>query len=81
MPDPALDDFDLLTGDAARLLDSGSEAVRAHERAGRLHPRRTARGIRLFSRREVEALAAARAQRRVTKSAAATTSPESDAAA
>jgi DNA-binding transcriptional MerR regulator len=52
----------LLTGDVARILQVSAETVRLYERLGRLHARKTARGIRLFDRRDVERLARERAQ-------------------
>lgn len=54
----------LLTGDVARILQVSAETVRLWERIGRLHALKTDRGVRLFDRRDVEALASARRARR-----------------
>ncbi len=51
----------LSVADAARILDVVPATVRQMERSGRLPARRTAGGIRLFCREDVERLAAARA--------------------
>ncbi len=51
----------LSVADAARILDVVPATVRQMERSGRLPARRTAGGIRLFCRADVERLAAARA--------------------
>jgi hypothetical protein len=61
MLNPATADFTFFTGDAARSLDVSTERIRALEREGKLHPIRSLKGIRLFSRHEVERLAAERA--------------------
>lgn len=50
----------VLTAEAARLLGLSSEGVRYLARIGRLQTLRTSGGIRLFSRTEVEQLAAER---------------------
>ena len=47
----------LLTNDAALLLGVSPQTIRNWERLGRLHAVRTARGVRLFSRLDVERLA------------------------
>ena len=47
----------LLTNDAARLLNVSPQTIRVWERAGRLVAVKTARGVRLFDRRDVERLA------------------------
>jgi excisionase family DNA binding protein len=44
----------LTVGDVARALNVGPDVVRAYERRGRLHAVRTAGGVRLFSKTEVE---------------------------
>lgn len=50
----------LLTSDVARLLGVVPATVRLWERSGRLKAARTERGVRLFSRDEVERFALAR---------------------
>ena len=57
----------ILSGDAARILDVAVETVRVYERQGLLAARRTARGIRLFSRREVERVARERRERQASR--------------
>jgi excisionase family DNA binding protein len=47
----------ILTGEAARLLGVSSEMVRVWERRGRLSAVKTAGGVRLFNRLDVENLA------------------------
>jgi excisionase family DNA binding protein len=47
----------LLTSEVARILNVTPETVRLWERIGRLHAVKTARGVRLFDRRDVEHLA------------------------
>ena len=47
----------LLTNDAARLLNVSPQTIRVWERAGRLAAVKTAGGVRLFDRRDVERLA------------------------
>ena len=54
----------LLTGDVARCLDVSAETVRFWHRVGMLPALKTARGVRLFDRRDVERLAGERAARR-----------------
>lgn len=51
----------LLVSEAARVLNVSAETVRNLERAGRLPAVRTANGVRVFDRRQVEALARERA--------------------
>ncbi len=53
----------LTTGDAARILGVSADSVRVYERAGRLAATRTAGGVRLFTREDVERLAGERAGR------------------
>ncbi len=56
---------DLLTvGDAARVLDLTSRSVQDLENRGRLPAIRTARGLRLFKRSDVDQLAEERAAKR-----------------
>ena len=47
----------LLTNEAARILGVTPETVRHWERVGRLAAVKTARGVRLFDRHDVERLA------------------------
>jgi excisionase family DNA binding protein len=47
----------LLTSEAARILEVTPETIRAWELSGRLPAMRTARGVRLFDRADVERLA------------------------
>ena len=47
----------VLTSQAARILAVASETVRTWERVGKLHAVRTAGGVRLFDRADVERLA------------------------
>jgi DNA-binding transcriptional MerR regulator len=47
----------LLTNHAARILEVSPQTIRAWERAGRLKALKTASGVRLFARTDVEALA------------------------
>lgn len=54
----------IMTLDVGRILDCSSERVRQLCAQGKLHPVRMPNGIRIFSRREVEALRAARAARK-----------------
>lgn len=54
----------LLTSDAARVLGVTADAVRDMERRGVLPAVRTASGVRLFSRADVERLAADREAKR-----------------
>jgi excisionase family DNA binding protein len=53
----------LLTAEAAQLLGVSEATVRLWERHGRLDAIKTARGVRLFDRRDIERLARERAQR------------------
>lgn len=52
----------MTTGEAARVLGLSPDMVRLLERNGRLPAQRTANGLRLFRRVDVEGLAAARAR-------------------
>jgi hypothetical protein len=53
-----LDSEDLgFTSQVAHALDRSPATVRNYERRGLLHPKRTSSGVRLFSMREVAALA------------------------
>jgi excisionase family DNA binding protein len=65
-PSPTILDVDsvVLTGDAAHMLGVSPATVRDYERTGRLTAIRTIRGLRLFSKRDVERLRAEREQRR-----------------
>ena len=56
----------LLTGEAARVLDVSADTIRLWERTGRLPAVKTARGVRLFDRRDIERLARERAQGRAS---------------
>ena len=47
----------VLTTEAARILNVSQETVRQWERRGILPAHKTARGVRLFDRRDVERLA------------------------
>ncbi len=53
----------LTTGDAARVLGVSPDSIRVYERIGLLPATRTAGGVRLFTREDVEELAAKRASR------------------
>ena len=44
---------ELLTGEVAKLADKSPDTVRRWERTGRIRARRTATGVRIFSRSEV----------------------------
>jgi excisionase family DNA binding protein len=44
----------VLTSEAARILGVSAQSVRQWERSGRLHATKTAGGVRLFSRTDVE---------------------------
>ena len=55
MPQPSMDI--LLTSQVARILDVSSETVRLWERLGRLPALKTEKGVRLFDRADVTALA------------------------
>ncbi len=63
-----MDDL-LTTGDAARLLDVSSEHLRRMEARGVIESVARTRSGRLFSRTEVEALAAERAEKAREKAA------------
>jgi DNA-binding transcriptional MerR regulator len=52
-----MDDIFLTVTEAARILNRSGESVRNYERRGILPASKTARGIRLFRQRDVEALA------------------------
>ncbi len=63
----------LTPADAARILQVVPATVRAMALTGRLHPAAmTERGMRLFRREDVEALAQERRNHRATRSAEAT---------
>ena len=47
----------VLSGEAARILNVSVDTVRLWERLGRLPALKTATGVRLFDRRDVERLA------------------------
>jgi excisionase family DNA binding protein len=47
----------LLTSEVAQMLGVSEGTVRVWERSGRLRATKTARGVRLFDRRDVERLA------------------------
>lgn len=47
----------LLTNDAARYLGVSPQTIRVWQRTGKLQALKTARGVRLFSRTDVERLA------------------------
>jgi excisionase family DNA binding protein len=47
----------LLTSEVARILDVSAETVRLWERNGRLRAQKTEKGVRLFDRADVVALA------------------------
>jgi excisionase family DNA binding protein len=66
---PSATDPPLLTNEAARILDVTPETVRHWERVGRLPAIKTARGVRLFFRGDVERLAREREDRRRSTSA------------
>ena len=46
----------VLTSEAARILGVSAQSVRQWERMGRLRATKTAGGVRLFSRRDVETM-------------------------
>lgn len=54
----------VLTGDVARICDVSAQTVRSWEASGRLRAIRTARGVRLFDRSDVDELKQQRAARR-----------------
>jgi excisionase family DNA binding protein len=47
----------LLTSEVSRLLDVSAQTIRLWERLGRLRATKTEKGVRLFSRADVEQLA------------------------
>ena len=55
--EPPAADPPLLTNEVARVLNVTPETVRSYERVGRLRAVKTASGLRLFDRRDVERLA------------------------
>ena len=63
----------LLTNEAARVLAVSPETVRFWERVGRLRAVKTASGLRLFDRRDVERLARDREARSITTASLPTT--------
>lgn len=54
----------LTTRDAARVFDVAPDTIRSWERIGKLPATRTESGLRVFSRADVERVAAERAERR-----------------
>lgn len=54
----------LTTRDAARVFDVAPDTIRLWERIGKLPATRTESGLRVFSRADVERVAAERAERR-----------------
>lgn len=56
----------LTVGDVARRLDVAAETVRLWERLGKLQAERTASGMRLFRREDVERVAREREDSRAT---------------
>ena len=72
--DPALasdsESDDALTSEVARIIDCSAATVRAYERRGWLHARRTRGGVRIFSRFECERFRAARDRKQGTSDAA-----------
>lgn len=54
----------VLTSEAARILGVSAQSVRQWERLGRLHATKTAGGVRLFARSDVEAMRRVIAQHR-----------------
>jgi excisionase family DNA binding protein len=65
----------LLTIEVARILQLAPETVRLMERRGRLHAVKTARGVRLFDREEVERFARERERRRTAVPTSTATGP------
>jgi excisionase family DNA binding protein len=61
------DSVPLLTSEVAQILQVSEATVRLWESGGRLHARRTARGVRLFDRADVERLAREREARRAAQ--------------
>jgi excisionase family DNA binding protein len=61
----------LLTSEVARILNVSAETVRLWERSGRLPALKTEKGVRLFDRRDVVALAEQLAREREERRAAA----------
>ena len=53
----------LLTREAAKILECSSDLVRHLDRIGRLHAQRTAGGVRLYDRHEVERVARERREK------------------
>lgn len=63
-----MNDF-LIASEAAVILNCTAANVRAIERTGKLHAIRTATGVRLFRRKDVERLVAEREQQKQKKAA------------
>ena len=61
----------LLTNDAAQLVGTTGATVRWYEQTGQLRAEKTARGVRIFKRAEVERFIAEREAKRATQAAAA----------
>ena len=59
----------ITTSEAAKILDLSESGVRALERSGRLNAARTGTGMRIFSKAEVQRVAAARAAKQEPRSA------------
>jgi excisionase family DNA binding protein len=57
----------LTTNDVAKILGKASATVLYHERLGKLRALRTAGGLRLFTREEVERFAAQQRTRKAKK--------------
>ncbi len=57
----------LTTNDVAKLLKKAPATVLYYEKVGRLTPRRTQSGIRLFSREQVEHLASEMGKMKIVK--------------
>jgi len=62
---PASDDDAMFTGEAARILEVGERTVRIYAERGDLKTKRTAAGVRIYSRADVLALARERRARRL----------------
>jgi DNA-binding transcriptional MerR regulator len=62
-------DSKLLSGDVAKILGWTPDYVRVLERTGQLHAVKTASGVRLFDRTDIERFARERANRIETRSA------------
>jgi len=58
----------VLTSEAARILGISAQAVRERENLGRLHAAKTAGGVRLFSRSDVEDMRRALDDKRLARS-------------